>query len=75
MRRSLLLAAAALALPAPPRPSRPTAHAVVGARVLTVSGASYERATVVMRDGLIEAVGPTSCRPPGHASSTGRASW
>ena len=40
-------------------------HAIVGARVITVSGPVYERATVVMRDGLITAVGPDVAAPPG----------
>ena len=40
-------------------------HAIVGARVITVSGQAYERATIVMRDGLITAVGPDVTPPPG----------
>src|SRR6185436_13485051 len=40
-------------------------HAIVGARVITVSGAVYDSATVVMRDGLITAVGPAVTPPPG----------
>ena len=40
-------------------------HAIVGARVITVSGPVYDSATVVMRDGLITAVGPDVTPPPG----------
>ena len=40
-------------------------HAIVGARVITVSGPVYDSATLVMRDGLIEAVGPDVAPPPG----------
>jgi imidazolonepropionase-like amidohydrolase len=62
--RSLPLLAA-LALPAGAFAQQADTHAIVGARVLTVSGASWERATIVMRDGLIEAVGPDAAPPPG----------
>ncbi len=65
MRRPLLLAVAALALPGSSAAQQADTHAVVGARVLTVSGAAYERATVVVRDGLIAAVGPDVSPPPG----------
>ncbi len=65
MRRLLLFAAAALALPGPAPAQQADTHAIVGARVLTVSGPSYARATVVIRDGLIEAVGEEVVAPPG----------
>jgi imidazolonepropionase-like amidohydrolase len=39
-------------------------YALQGARVLTVSGAPVEGATVVLRDGLIEAVGAGVAAPP-----------
>jgi imidazolonepropionase-like amidohydrolase len=46
----------------------PAAHAdvyaLVGARVLSVSGTPYDAGTLVMRDGLIEAVGPAVAVPP-----------
>jgi imidazolonepropionase-like amidohydrolase len=63
--RRLSLFAAALAVPATTLAQQADSHAIVGARVLTVSGASYERATIVMRDGLITAVGPDVTPPPG----------
>jgi hypothetical protein len=63
--RRLSILAAALTLPATAPAQQADTHAIVGARVLTVSGAAYERATIVLRDGLIEAVGPDVTPPPG----------
>jgi imidazolonepropionase-like amidohydrolase len=48
---------AALALPASARAEKAPVYALTGARVLTVSGPSLDSATLVLRDGLIEAVG------------------
>jgi imidazolonepropionase-like amidohydrolase len=62
--RRLPLLAAALALPAAAPAQQADTHAIVGARVLTVSGAALERATVVLRDGLVAAVGPDVAPPP-----------
>lgn len=39
-------------------------YAITNARVVTVSGAPIERGTVVIRDGLIEAVGANVSAPP-----------
>lgn len=44
--------------------SREPVYAIVGARVVTVSGTIHESATVVLRDGVIEAVGPNVTAPP-----------
>ena len=41
------------------------AYALTGARVVTVAGATQENATLVMRNGLIEAVGPSVRIPAG----------
>ena len=41
-------------------------YAITNARIVTVSGATIERGTVVMRDGLIEAVG-ANVAPPADA--------
>ncbi|HVF44585.1 MAG TPA: amidohydrolase family protein [Pyrinomonadaceae bacterium] len=41
-----------------------SAYAVTGARIVTVSGPVIERGTVVVRDGLIEAVGANVNAPP-----------
>lgn len=63
--RRLAILAAALALPAVLPAQQADTHAIVGARVVTVTGAVYERATIVLRDGLIAAVGPDVTAPPG----------
>src|SRR5215218_1778166 len=39
-------------------------YAITNARVVTVSGATIERGTVVVRDGLIAAVGANVAAPP-----------
>ena len=64
MRRLPLLATLALA-PFPAQAQQADTHAIVGARVITVSGPAYEQATIVMRDGLITAVGPDVTPPAG----------
>src|ERR1043165_9851696 len=38
-------------------------YAITGARIVTVSGANIERGTVVIRDGLIQAVGANVTAP------------
>jgi len=72
MRRRLLplLAAPLLALPA--RAQRTEVHAIVGARVVSVSGAVHDSATVVLRDGWIESVGPAAATPPDARVIDGR---
>src|SRR5262245_27143077 len=59
MRAKLLLVAlgAALMLPSPGRAAKENVYAIVGAKILTVSGPAIDNGTVVLRDGLIEAVG------------------
>jgi imidazolonepropionase-like amidohydrolase len=65
---SLALFAAWLAWPAGAGAQLATAgagaYAITNARVVTVSGAVIERGTVVVRDGLIAAVGPNVQAPP-----------
>jgi len=39
-------------------------YALTGARIVTVSGPTHDDGTLVMRDGLIEAVGPGAAVPP-----------
>ncbi len=46
-----------------PRPT--TLHALINARVIAKPGSDYSNATVVIRDGLIEAVGPALQPPQG----------
>ncbi len=38
-------------------------YAITNARIVTVSGTTIEKGTVVVRDGLIEAVGPSAAAP------------
>src|SRR5262245_8262608 len=40
------------------RPSEPRAHAIVDATVITAPGQKVEHATILIRKGLIEQVGP-----------------
>jgi imidazolonepropionase-like amidohydrolase len=42
----------------------PRVHAITGARIVTAPGQVIERGTVVMRDGIITAVGATVAIPP-----------
>ena len=53
----LVLAAPAAAQEQPTRPTLPPNFAITGARIVPVSGAVIERGTVVVRDGVIAAVG------------------
>jgi imidazolonepropionase-like amidohydrolase len=65
MRRLVLVVTAALCLrPASLRAAKTEVYALVGAKVVTVSGASLDAGTVVLRDGVIEAVGATATVPP-----------
>ena len=59
MRHAIWLFAVVLA-----RAETPSAIAIEGARVATAAGPVLERATVVLRDGLIEAVGENVALPP-----------
>ena len=61
---TLVLALAGLALLAPASPAvTPRVHAIRNARVVTAPGQVMARATVVMRDGVIIAVGPNVAIP------------
>jgi imidazolonepropionase-like amidohydrolase len=69
--RTLAAALAALAPllvppPAAARPDPPTAHALVGARVVVAPGRVLPKATVVLRDGLVAGVGE-ALQPPADA--------
>ncbi len=56
-RRVLACAAALTAVSALARADRAPVFALVGGRIVTVSGAVHEGGTLVLRDGLVEAVG------------------
>src|SRR5258705_12842904 len=56
--RGALLASSAVALLTLPALARtPRVHAIVGARIVVAPGQVVERGTIVMRDGVITAVG------------------
>jgi imidazolonepropionase-like amidohydrolase len=57
MRFGLCLAAGALAYAVAPRAEAPHIYAIRGARLVTASGASIASGTIVLRNGLIDAVG------------------
>jgi imidazolonepropionase-like amidohydrolase len=63
MRRVLTLAALAASLAVAATGARRDVFAIVGGRVVTVAGPVYDNATVVVRDGLIEAVGAGIAAP------------
>jgi imidazolonepropionase-like amidohydrolase len=72
--RAATLVSAALAAPTIARGqlgvqrqrNAPSVYAITNARIITVSGAPIERGTVVVRDGVIAAVGATA-QPPADA--------
>src|SRR3989337_525655 len=59
-----LLAAAAVFV-AVPRADAPHVYAIKGARIVTAAGAPIASGTVVIKNGLIEAVGTDVPAPPG----------
>ena len=66
IRRGLAAAvvAAVWARPDAAPAARSEVYALVGGRIVTVSGPTHDRGTLVMRDGVIEAVGPSAAVPP-----------
>jgi len=74
MKHRLLFSAALLAAAGPARADKADVYALVGAKVVTVSGATLESATVVMRDGVIEAVG-ANVTPPRDARVIDAKGW
>ena len=50
----------------------PDVYAIVDARIVTVSGATIERGTIVIRDGLIQAVGANAVVPPDARTIDGK---
>lgn len=57
-------AAVAAVLAAGARADAPNVYAIRGARIVTAAGAPIASGTLVMRNGLIDAVGPTVQAPP-----------
>jgi imidazolonepropionase-like amidohydrolase len=52
------------AAPPEPRGLQPRAFAIVGARVVTEPGKALPKATIIIRDGLIETIAPDIAAPP-----------
>jgi imidazolonepropionase-like amidohydrolase len=63
MKRSFILFAAALSLPFVLRADAPNVYAIRGARIVTAAGAPLESGTIVIRRGVIEAVGANVAVP------------
>jgi len=64
VRRGLAAATVAAFWTQPAPAARTDVYALVGARIVTVSGPTHESGTLVMRDGVIEAVGASVAIPP-----------
>ena len=48
------------------RPSDPARHALVGAKVIVAPGTTIEKATVLIRDGVVESITPDGAVPAGY---------
>ncbi|MDO8834178.1 MAG: hypothetical protein Q7V01_01210, partial [Vicinamibacterales bacterium] len=64
LRLPMLASIAALALVTALGADAPRAVAITNARIVTAAGPIIERGTIVLRDGLIEAVGASVTPPP-----------
>ena len=64
MRRALFAGLAAFTLTLGLRADTPNVYAIRGARIVTAAGGTIETGTIVIRRGLIEAVGPAITPPP-----------
>jgi imidazolonepropionase-like amidohydrolase len=65
MRRTLtVVSVMAVAVLAVGRAEAPRVYAIQGARIVTASGPAIAKGTVVLRDGLIDAVGANAAVPP-----------
>lgn len=60
----IALAAAVLVAAGGAAADAPRIHAITNARIVTAPGQVIERGTIVLRDGLVEAAGPTVAVPP-----------
>jgi imidazolonepropionase-like amidohydrolase len=64
MKKMTVLVAVLAASGARSRAETPAVHALVGGRIVSVSGPVLERGTIVLRDGLVAAVGENVPVPP-----------
>lgn len=62
-RVAVFTAVAALAPPLSAQRNAPSTYAITNAKLVTVSGASIDKGTIVIRDGLITALGATTAIP------------
>jgi hypothetical protein len=53
----------------------PRIHAITGARIVTAPGKVIESGTIVLRDGLVEAVGPKVTAPPDATVIVAEPGW
>jgi imidazolonepropionase-like amidohydrolase len=61
---TLAIASAAIAVTLAARAETPRSYAIKGARLVTVSGAPIQSGTIVLKNGLIDAVGADVAAPP-----------
>ncbi|HKB12715.1 MAG TPA: amidohydrolase family protein [Vicinamibacterales bacterium] len=73
MKRGLVVLAA-LALPFALHADAPSVYAIRGARIITAAGAPIESGTIVIRHGVIDAVGASIAAPPEAVVIEGRGS-
>lgn len=71
----ILLAAAVLLGAAAAHGAAPRIHAITGARIVTAPGKVIESGTIVLRDGLVEAVGPKVTAPPDATVIVAEPGW
>ena len=71
----ILLATAVLFGAAAAHGAAPRIHAITGARIVTAPGRVIESGTIVLRDGLVEAVGPKVTAPPDATVIAAEPGW
>ncbi len=71
-KRIIVAAGCAAALAVAASAEAPRVHAIVGARIVSAAGPVIDGGTVVLRDGLIEAVGPAVAAPADAVTIDGR---
>lgn len=73
--RAAVTLAAAVLVTAAAHADAPRIHAITGARIVTAPGKEIENGTVVLRDGLIEAVGATVAAPADARVIAAKPGW
>ena len=76
---ALIVATVAMVFPFIPvsgqMPQRAPRYAITNAKIVTAAGPTIEKGTVVMRDGVIEDVGPLVAAPADALLVEGLGSW